>query len=491
MVFTPSPRQIAIAEAMQRPGNILVQACAGSGKTTTMVWLAGLIPTHQRVLALSFNKSISDELANRMPVHVQSNTMHSLGLRMIKRVHRGVRLEERKLQALLDGHPGIALVPEAIRGLIVSDLRAIIPLAQDTLTDPHNIDLLAALAEIVGRPLEAPKLSLPMAASVMDACDQVKEIITFCEMIRHPTIHNYPNDFYDVVFVDEAQDLNGAQHALLKKLVMPGRGKLIAVGDFRQSVYSFRGADPRSMSRLKNEWDMQELPLDISYRCDRAIVAEAQNIVGSELIRPRDDAAEGSVETMDMPRLASEARPGDMIICRTNAPLVSIAIQLSREGKKAQIRGRDISGMLTALVRRSKAGTIPALQAWLASWRQSKVSEAILAKKSESSIQSIEDQADTLLAVVESCSSVSDVLVCIDNLFDEREVGICLSTVHRAKGLEADTVFIAGPELLPAPWAKSDTEKEQERNLAYVAVTRAKHRLVRVPLPKRKPKDAV
>jgi superfamily I DNA/RNA helicase len=194
---------------------------------------------------------------------------------------------------------------------------------------------------------------------------------------------------------------------------------------------------------------------------------------------------------MDMPRLASEAQPGDMIICRTNAPLVSIAIQLIREGKKAQIRGRDISSMLTALVRRSKAGTIPALQTWLSSWRQSKVSEAILAKKSESSIQSIEDQADTLLAIVESCSSVADVLVCIDNLFDEREVGICLSTVHRAKGLEADAVFIAGPELLPAPWAKSDTEKEQERNLAYVAVTRARHRLVRVPLPKRKPKDAV
>lgn len=485
MVFTPSPRQIAIAEAMQRPGNILVQACAGSGKTTTMTWLAGLLPTHQRILALSFNKSISDELANRMPVHVQSSTMHSLGLRMIKKVHRKVRLDERKLRAILDAHPGIAFAPEAVCGLLMGDLLSIVPLAQDTLVDPHNINMLGALAEIVGRPLEAPKLSLPMVASVMDACDQVKDIITFCEMIRHPTIHNYPNDFYDVVFVDEAQDLNSAQHALLKKLVMPGRGKLIAVGDFSQSIYNFRGADPRSMSRLKADWGMVELPLDISYRCDQAIVVEAQKIVGSELIKARDDAPLGSVQDLDISKLAVEAKPGDMIICRTNAPLVSIAIRLIREGKKAQIRGRDISGMLTSLVRRSRAGTVQALQAWVASWRQSKVSEAVIAKKSETNIQAIEDQADTLLAIIESCNTVQDVLTCIDNLFDERQVGICLSTVHRAKGLEADTVFIAGPELLPAPWARSDTEKEQERNLAYVAVTRAKHRLVRVPLPKR------
>ena len=485
MVFTPSPRQIAIAEAMQRPGNILVQACAGSGKTTTMTWLAGLIPTHQRVLALSFNKSISDELANRMPVHVQSSTMHSLGFRMIRKAQRSVRVEDRKLRIILDAHPGLAFVPEAVRGAVTGDLLAIVPLAQDTLVDPHNIDMLGALAEIVGRPLEAPKLSLPMVASVMDACDQIKNIISFCDQIRHPTVHNYPNDFHDVVFVDEAQDLNSAQHALLKKLVMPGRGKLIAVGDFRQAVYNFRGADPRSMSRLQADWGMVELPLDISYRCDQVIIAEAQKIVGSELIKARDGAPLGSVEDMDISKLAGEAKPGDMVICRTNAPLVSIAIRFIREGKKAQIRGRDISGMLTSLVRRSRADSILKLQSWLASWRQSKVSEAVLAKKSETNIQAIEDQADTLLAIIESCNTVQEVIDCIDSLFDERQVGICLSTVHRAKGLEADTVFIAGPELLPAPWAKSDTEKEQERNLAYVAVTRAKHRLVRVPLPKR------
>ena len=450
-----------------------------------MVWLAGMIPTHMRVLALSFNKSIADELAKRMPAHVKSCTMHSIGFRMIRNAIRSVRLDDKKLSYIIDSHPGVVVHQNGTKAGIIADLLAVVPLAQDTMVNAENTGLLLALAESAGRTLECPELSLPLVASIVQASDKMTGYITFSEMIRHPVVHNYPPEFHDIVLVDEVQDLNSAQHALLHRLVKPG-GKLIAVGDRFQSIYGFRGADPRSMERLKADWDMVELPLDVSYRCAAGIVAEAQRIVGEETIKPRDGAPAGSVEASTLDKLPEQAQEGDMILCRCNAPLVGIALRLIKAGKKAVIRGRDIGAQLANLVRKSKQSDIIGLLNWLADWRGVKVRNAVAAKKSESVIQAIEDQADTLLAIAEDCMEVADVLARLSALFDDNRVGVTLSTVHKAKGLEAGTVFIAGPELLPAPWAKSEAEKEQERNIAYVAVTRAMQRLVRVPLPARK-----
>lgn len=485
MSFSPSPRQVAIAEKLFSPENLLIQACAGSGKTTTMVWLASMIPASLRVLALSFNKSIADELAKRMPSHVHSCTMHSIGFRMIRNAVRIVRLDDRKLMNIIDTHPGVVVHQNGIRAAIVSDLLAVVPLAQDTLVDAENTSLLAALAESAGRTLELPEKSLPLVASIIQASDAMKNYISFSEMIRHPVVHSYAPEFYDVVMVDEVQDLNSAQHALLHKLVRPG-GKLIAVGDRFQSIYGFRGADPRSMERLKADWNMTELPLDVSYRCASSIVAEAQKIVGAETIVPRDGVSVGSVEVSTLDKLRTEAQEGDMILCRINAPLIGIALGLIKSGKKAIIRGRDIGAQLSALVRRSKATTISDLLIYVADWKAVKVQQALAAKKPEAAVQAIEDQADTLTAIAEECREVAEVLSTLAELFRDDRMGVTLSTVHKAKGLEAGTVWIAGPELLPAPWAKSEAEKEQEKHISYVAVTRAMSRLIRVNLPDRR-----
>jgi DNA helicase-2/ATP-dependent DNA helicase PcrA len=489
MSFIPSPRQSAIAEKMAQPGNILVQACAGSGKTTTMVWLAGMIPAHMRVLALSFNKSIADELAKRMPAHVKSCTMHSIGYAMVRNGVGRVRLDDHKLMNVIDTHPGVVIHQNGIRSTIVSDLLAIVPLAQDCMVDATNTGLLAALAESAGRTIEMPDKSLPLVDSIIKAMDAMRHTITFTEMIRHPVVHNYPSDYYDVVFVDEAQDLNSSQHAMLKKLVRPIQGKIIAVGDRFQSIYGFRGADPRSMNRLKDEWNMAELPLDVCYRCGSQIISEAQKIVGEETIKPKSDAITGIIGTGTIDSMINLAAESDMILCRINAPLVSVCLKLIKAGKTARIRGRDVGAMLSALVRRAKQTTIPALIAWTIDWRNDRTEKARKAKKSEAAIQAIEDQSDTLVAIAEECREVAEVLGKLSEIFDDRKIGITLSTVHKAKGLEAIRVWILGPELLPAPWAKSAQEQEQEKNIAYVATTRAMQMLMRVPLPPRRRED--
>lgn len=486
MPFNPSPRQTAIASELFGPRNILVQACAGSGKTTTMVWLAHQVPASVRVLALSFNKSIADELGRRMPAHVRSATAHSVGFGMIRKtLGSRVRLDDKKLRNLIDNHPGIVCQQGAAREAITADLLAVVPLVQDTMVDACNISILSAVAEVAGRNLDCPALSLPLVDSIISASDKMRNYITFGEMIRHPVIHDYAPDFHDIVMLDEAQDLNSAQHALLRKLVRPG-GKIIAVGDRFQSIYGFRGADPRSMDRLAADWNMVELPLDVSYRCGTAIIDAAQKIVGVDTIKAREGAEAGEITTAKLEDLPDMAQEGDMILCRMNAPLVPVALKILKAGKKAQIRGRDIGAQLASLVRRARASDVRELLTYIADWKADRVGKLVAAKKSETAIQAVEDQAETLAAIAEECTTVADVLGRLSALFDDEREGVCLSTVHKAKGLESDTVFILGPELLPAPWAKSPSEMEQERNIHYVATTRAMRRLINVPLPDRR-----
>jgi hypothetical protein len=243
------------------------------------------------------------------------------------------------------------------------------------------------------------------------------------------------------------------------------------------------------MDRLRDEWNMTELPLDVSYRCATSVIVEAQKIVGEATIKAKPGADAGEVRDMTMEQMLTEVTEHDMILCRINAPLVPACLKLIKAGKTARIRGRDVGAMLSALVRRSKKATIPELIAWTIDWRDDRMDKARKARKSDSAIQAIEDQADTLVAIAEECSKVAEVLSKLSEIFDDKKIGITLSTVHKAKGLEANRVFLFGPELLPAPWAKSAQEQEQERNISYVAVTRAMRSLVRVPLPPRRHRD--
>jgi YrbI family 3-deoxy-D-manno-octulosonate 8-phosphate phosphatase len=96
-------------------------------------------------------------------------------------------------------------------------------------------------------------------------------------------------------------------------------------------------------------------------------------------------------------------------------------------------------------------------------------------------LQGLLDKVEAIEALSESAESVAEVISRINSIFADESVGVCLSTIHKAKGLEADRVFIIEPKCLPAPWVKQDWEIEQENNLAYVAYTRAKNELVFVP----------
>jgi DNA helicase II / ATP-dependent DNA helicase PcrA len=328
-----------------------------------------------------------------------------------------------------------------------------------------------------------------------------------------------------VLMVDECQDLNQCQQQLAMRAVESGAGKptvyiggrtiapatdqgrLVLVGDTHQAIYGFRGADTVSMSRLAamltaTPRGCQEYPLTVTRRCPQSVVRLARQLVPTFEALP--DAPEGIVTTteaivaaqhvvadsqhepttrkLELAALSPTCERGDMVLCRTNAPLVELAYSLIRANTPVRIQGRDIGQGLKTLITKLVKGDGPTtvLLTRLSEW-QAKETQAIAAKldhNADVKYQALSDRVECIEALCEGMATVQEVLARIDQLFQDVTPGdhsayVLLSSVHRAKGLESHTVRIIRPELMPHPMARQPWEQEQERNLLYVACTRA------------------
>jgi len=295
-------------------------------------------------------------------------------------------------------------------------------------------------------------------------------IIDGSDMIFLPIRNGWLRPKWDLGVVDEAQDMTPAQLEIFQGVV---RGRIAVVGDNCQAIFAFRGADSNSLDRLKQELNARELPLTVTYRCGKAIVAEAVQMVPD--FQAGEDNPEGAVEYLEASKLMAALEPGDFLLSRVNAPLVSVAMSLLKAGKRARIAGKDVGKGLVALIRKMAARSVPDLMGKIAVWEQREIDR--LTKRYQARpaalqqrIEAAQDQAAMLTSLAEGAHSVDDVSAAITTLFTDDGLGaagvITCSSVHRAKGLEANRVFILAHTL------RSHTQ--EEINISYVAITRAK-----------------
>jgi superfamily I DNA/RNA helicase len=190
-------------------------------------------------------------------------------------------------------------------------------------------------------------------------------------------------------------------------------------------------------------------------------------------IEARPGAPQGIAEDKPPTALIREARPGDMIICRNNAPIVSLAYRLIGESQPVLVRGRAIGEGLASLVRKLRADSIEELGGRLEVWHEKQLVKLDRQQASEAAREAVNDKAACLRALVEAHDSVSELLGAIEQLFSDSnpQNRIVLSSVHRAKGLESERVWIYEPGLMPGRGG------QQEMNLVYVALTRSKAEL--------------
>jgi len=481
----PSKYQEAIYNwAKNGKGNVIVQAVAGSGKTTTIIKSAELIPKNSKSIFVAFNKAIADELQTKLPSHVKAQTLHSFGLSLFyNNTNNRPQVKYDKLDVIITNILILNDIDEHDRMHVIykSMLKKVVPVLKAFSVDYNNLGAINDVLLRRGIEYEIDDMFLQLIKNVMDKCKKSIETIDFDDMIWIPVVNDFKVDNkYDFVFADEIQDLNFSQLELIKKMCGP-HTRIIGVGDKFQSIYAFRGADSESMDNFKQYFKATELPLSICYRCPKSHIALAKEIVPQ--IETFEEAKEGIAEEITFDKTIEIANDADLILCRTNAPLVRVAFTLIRNGKKAIIRGKNIGRNLLTLISKYKASNLEDLIMKIESFKQLQVEKIVLIEKGEMDhrkkgilITQI-DSCDTIVAISEEVETIDSLKQRIETIFSDQKEGIICSSIHKAKGLEADRVFIVNIDSMPHPMAKTEEEFQQEMNIKYVALTRSKKEL--------------
>ncbi|MFA5207238.1 MAG: UvrD-helicase domain-containing protein [Candidatus Paceibacterota bacterium] len=468
----------------KRPENILIKAYAGTGKTTTIVEAVKLLPKDKSIMFLAFNKHIQEELKTKLPEYVRCYTTYGLGNSAIKRKYgESIQFDEFKADKIIQKKAKSWELEDEFKdeeeiSFYLNLIKKLCNLCRLTLTTkPEYIPYIADRYDIN---LNKPK-DIKRVLKVLDEMSTDRKTLDYTDMIYLPAIDNsiwfFPQDY---VFVDEVQDLNRCQirivEKVLKKDKLSGKttGRLISVGDFFQGIYGFNAADEKSFEWFEKFPNTKILPLSVSFRCSQNVIKEAQKIVPD--IKALPDAPDGLVRDGNV---VSEAQSGDFILCRTTMPLVKLFFEFLTQKRKAIIKGSDIGLQLIELI--GQINTLEKLvtfwNAELTKFKKDLKADGILNPYEHSGYSALEDKVRTLLFLAQLATNITDLKASIKTIFTDEIQGIVLSTVHKIKGLEANRVFIIRSDLLPMRNVKG-WQYIQEKNLEYVAVTRAKLELI-------------
>lgn len=519
---TPTEEQQAVIEAVAGRDSVMVDALAGCTKTTTLEMAAPQIKVP--ALGLAFNKKTATEFQSRVPGNFTVKTFNGLGHgALLRGLPTGVslKLEDRKLGKLVTEVAKERKVDlssdqwDELRRLVEKVQQAGItpgdrgkPLAADTL------DNWAQVADQLWITEDSFDFLYDMARDVLQQGINLvgKGVINFDDQVYYSTCIEGKFPQYPVIFVDEAQDLSPLNHAMLAQCVRPD-GRLVVVGDPKQAIYAFRGADSRSMGKIRalrpgGSW--ADRGLLTTFRCPKSIVARQlwhapgykawhTNAEGRvAVLQPKDDGGTEAGYSLDegwnwktIQGLLPHPQAKIMVICRNNSPLLSLAFKLIRAQIGVVMLGRDIEKGLLSLSKKilpeddiSVSNCVGLIRAWM-----EKESSLAQANDHPEKISGITDRGECLLAVAESgCADSGELRHMLSKLFARETGQVELSSGHRAKGLECDVVVHLDPWRIPSKWAREaakvgdHSQMEQENNLRYVIETRTKHTLINCSL---------
>lgn len=528
----PSENQIDIFEFLDtqignyrqgmQTSSLAVEAVAGSGKTTTIVAASRLIPTDLSTMFLAFNKSIADELKERLPPHVKAKTLNGLGFGLLIPYLRGLGVSSpdvrgsrtfsimskvlnfkerddhgKDIKFLVNMCKSMGVIPvgvndgEGIGGLEATDevLRDIC-VHHSKMIDPATRNFVfQKVREILAISFSDTNL---YESGVVDFDDQ--KWLTVC---KRPSGRSLAKPQYDIIIVDETQDVNGVDIELIKMVLKPN-GIVIGVGDTRQAIYGFRGADAEAFSKFKVDFKAKTLPLDITYRCGSALVDHAQELVPQ--IKAAPNAYKGLVDRIR--NWSSKTfQPQDMVLCRNNAPLIEFAFKLIKDRVPVYVKGRNIGTGLIQLIDElvsekvwvpnpnrpgksmpkwtSENAVVQTLVKEMDVWRAKQLD--LIEQEdpdNQEAKQRVKDKYDSIMVFVDDNKDgrVESICQVIDGMFSDenRADAVICSTIHKSKGLEADRVYMYRHDLMYGDHVNSGWQMEQEQNLDYVARTRGK-----------------
>lgn len=479
--------------------NIVINASAGSAKTTTIVNSLRYINQNKKVLFLAFNRSTVDNLKKSIRIdmpqvkNVDVFTFHGLGSRICR--ENGLKIKD-----TIDDYKYTRYVKENIDTLSDYGEHKSLGIGY-TVYIKNIIDLINYSRYYLKTNLKGIE-SVSKKYGIVPIRDEFKiarkvllwgkentDIIDHTDLIWLPNELNFESKFYkyDFIFIDEAQDTTLAHQSLVKKCF--GRScRFIAVGDKRQQINVWCGATEEALNKYEATENTKILSLPISYRCPKAIVDFVHDFAPD--MRCPENAKNGLIRS-DVS--AYDAKTGDLVLCRVMSKLIEQYLSYIKNNKKAHIIGIESTmEIFLSLIDASDSkridincATKEGLFTKLYTLYFNRIEQLMMSlniteedASTKEEILDLYDNITSIKAIAEGLETVEELKDKIRSIFGDRSTeGITLSTVHRAKGMEAENVFILCPSIIKSPLATKEWEVESEKNIEYVAYTRCKSTL--------------
>lgn len=486
--------------------NLFVQAVAGSGKSTTLFRFANLLPANLRVLFLSFNKSIQLHAEEKLAdTCVEAMTFHKYGLSVMRQQRPSIKIDYKKIDNLVE-----VVFPKSQEEAYYAnnnrfDKRQLYPITKfyivrKVLMTIRTLALPVESAVCIRKYLRDEKINLQMIPgddlskfefqrrvrwavkhadeilTLLNQSDSLYTIMDLTDMVRLPCVNNLIRDVYDLILVDEAQDIDPYQLNMIGQLATLG-ARIVAVGDRKQAIYAFKGSIAGVVDQLIKTHNMTELPLSITYRCKR-VISEHVNKTCNAAIEAKD--AGGTVIDKDLTYYEDDERvlkivgyvkeysPG-FLISPTNGMLLVIWIELLKHGVAAKFKDTCVIRDIQNLIKKYK--TVEEVRVYLIDK---------IDKYEGDDLAISETRYELLFGILAlmqhvNIRSMEDFEALIKKMKDVKS-DLFLHTVHSSKGLETKTV------ILVHNWFGGS----QLENMKYVAMTRASNKLINVYCKKQK-----
>lgn len=548
MGFKPSTYQQDILDFfLNNPqSNMLVNALAGSGKSTTACMLSEHSKTSD--LYIAFNASVVEEFKKKIKnPKTKVMTMHSLAYSIMlynveqeskdsgekpkgfgsQRSKRTVNLDNFKPHKILDEEITKRYgryIEFAKRGFLKDNYVNLYNLCRLTLTDmSSNKDVSRLIDDHVlflyygDEGYSAPDISeITSTLKILDTKSrqqfETQGVIDFTDMLWI-TFNKLKYDNWEVpywalytnIYCDEVQDFSNIQLNFLK-FIKRAKGRYVFIGDFHQAIYNFAGANAQAFNQIPKMFaPVETFDLPICYRCAKSHLSRVNRKYGIPIL-PRDDAPMGFVKTIDKNKISEYAKAGDMVISRKNKWIAEVVLDLARNGTPIFIEDKEMVGAIKRQILSSKCTSVGTLEKFLQkviSNYNKKLFEIVSKNVREGGHEEerLEAVAETnskidntsfLLEILEGylenhtpSDSVSKFSDFVDKLLNTTPSPDCvrLCSIHKAKGLEATNVFVLNEAKINFDFRNSKEQNVQEKNLSYIATTRAKEGLYLVKEP--------
>lgn len=497
-----SAEQEALVEWASSPtsGNAFVSADPGSGKTTTLAYIVGALHEGpENALVVAFSKEIAVELEQRMPVGATCSTIHSVAFRSVSRA-TGKRPNINDFVSLQQAMTAVGgpTWPRGMDDATAQEWSKNLPRARfaQKMAEWHKNTLCSAeqaweyaLAECSGDDVPSLEESAEWLRTMLNAVSgelKAREPqFTFADLIwlcaKNPA---FLKPFQKrVVLVDEAQDLSPSLLACCEACVSPG-GRMCLVGDKNQAIFGFAGASSDFFCALLDRLGAEEFRLSTSYRipaCDQTL--DILRVLSPD-IKCREGAPEGVFREIDIADIYAETREEDFVLSRLNAPLVSLCLRFWARGRKAHIRKMSIGGHILENARKwaklAESDDHP-YKNWytrMEDWFELSKAKAENwnPQRQEAFLSRLNDERGVYQAFYDASHSLPFLLANMEDMLSgKRQEGVRLSSVHRAKGLEAERVFV-----IESSWRGNTLFglQGEEARVAHVACSRHKRELI-------------